>query len=151
MDQQEYQRQFAPIEDKLTAITWTTPRRVFMTCESEDSLVVNTFLFNTCRFRFTIVTAIDTDHTFELLYHFGDDRNGCVVTVKAVIRDRTKPRIQSLTPVIPGAEWIEREIHDLYGVDFINHPNLKRLILADDWPDGVYPLRKDNKHEEVPL
>jgi Ni,Fe-hydrogenase III component G len=86
-----------------------------------------------------------------VLYHFCDDRRGYVVTVKALIRDKIKPQIQSLAPVIPGAEWIEREVHDLYGIDFINHPNLRRLILSDDWPEGVYPLRKDNKNEEVSL
>jgi Ni,Fe-hydrogenase III component G len=151
MDQQEYQSQFAAIEEKLKDITWTTDRRVFLMCESEDSLAINTFLFQTCKLRFTIVTAIDADHTFEVLYHFCDDRQGYVVTVKALIRDKIKPQIQSLAPVIPGAEWIEREVHDLYGIDFINHPNLRRLILSDDWPEGVYPLRKDNKHEEVSI
>jgi Ni,Fe-hydrogenase III component G len=44
---------------------------------------------------------------------------------------------------VAAAEWIEREIHDILGIDFKNHPNLKRLILFDDWPEGVYPLRKD--------
>jgi formate hydrogenlyase subunit 5 len=46
---------------------------------------------------------------------------------------------------MPAAEWIEREIQDLLGIRFDGHPNPKRLILADDWPEGVYPLRKDFK------
>ena len=48
-----------------------------------------------------------------------------------------------ITPLIPGAEWIEREMHDILGITFRNHPNMRRLILSDDWPEGVYPLRKD--------
>ena len=47
--------------------------------------------------------------------------------------------------LIPGAEWIEREMHDLYGINFKNHPRLERLILADDWPEGNYPLRKEKQ------
>ncbi|MHA1469845.1 MAG: NADH-quinone oxidoreductase subunit C, partial [Candidatus Asgardarchaeia archaeon] len=43
-----------------------------------------------------------------------------------------------------------REIHDVLGIDFKNHPNLERLILADDWPEGVYPLRKEYKHDIRP-
>jgi Ni,Fe-hydrogenase III component G len=68
-----------------------------------------------------------------------------VVTVKAFIRDRENPAIESIAPFLPGAEWIEREVHDELGIDFKNHPDLRRLILADDWPEGVYPLRKEVK------
>jgi Ni,Fe-hydrogenase III component G len=95
--------------------------------------------------RFVIVTGIDADNYFEILYHFSYDQLGCMVTVKAFIRDRENPAIESITPFLPAAEWIEREIHDELGIDFKNHPNLRRLILADDWPDGVYPLRKEAK------
>jgi len=77
------------------------------------------------------------------LHHFSDDASGTVVTVKAFIRDRDKPEIDSITPLIPAAEWIEREMRDLLGITFRNHPNPQRLILEDDWPDGVYPLRKE--------
>jgi len=41
------------------------------------------------------------------------------------------------------AEWIEREIHEMFGVNFKGHPNLKHLLLKDDWPEGNYPLRRD--------
>jgi len=68
-----------------------------------------------------------------------------MITVKAFIHDREDPAIESITPFLPGAEWIEREVHDVFGIDFKNHPNLTRLILADDWPEGVYPERKDAK------
>jgi Ni,Fe-hydrogenase III component G len=72
-------------------------------------------------------------------------QTGCVINLRAFIRDREKPAIESITPFLPAAEWIEREIHDILGIDFKNHPNLKRLILADDWPEGVYPMRKEVK------
>ena len=114
-------------------------------CESENSLPVNKFLFEEVGARFCIETAIDSDTCFEIIYHYSYDQTGCVIHLKVFIRDRYKPVVESITPLIPAAEWIEREIHDLYGIDFKNHPRLERLILADNWPQGVYPMRKEVK------
>ena len=130
------------VKNRLISIEETTEKRLYLLCEAENAYVVNKFLFEDLSLRFVIVTGIDSDDCFEMLYHFSNDESGCVVTIKAFIRDREKPAIESITPFVPAAEWIEREIHDLLGIDFVNHPNLRRLILADDWPDGVYPLRK---------
>jgi NADH-quinone oxidoreductase subunit C len=116
---------------------------VFLPCESEQVYEVCRFLFQDLGLRFVISTGIDAQDCFEVLHHFSDDRSGCIVTVKAFVRDRATPEMDSITPLIPGAEWIEREMHDLLGIRFRNHPNLQRLILADDWPEGVYPLRKE--------
>ena len=149
MEQQVFTEQLAKIQDRLIGRHTTVDNRLYLLCESENSLAINEFLFKACGCRFTIVTCIDTDDCFEVLYHFSNDQTGQMVTVKAFVRDRTQPEIASITPLIPGAEWIEREMHDLYGVQFTGHPNMKRLILADDWPVGVYPLRKEKNHEEV--
>ncbi len=53
------------------------------------------------------------------------------------------PRIDSITPLIPGASWAEREFRDMIGVEPEGHPDPKRLVLPDDWPEGVHPLRRD--------
>ena len=142
MQQEELKNRLSEIKDKLTGIEETSERRLYLLCESENAYAVNKFLFEDLSLRFAIATGIDSDDCFEILYHFSNDESGCVVTVKAFIRDREKPEIGSITPILPGAEWIEREIHDLLGINFVNHPDLRRLILADDWPEGVYPLRK---------
>ena len=91
--------------------------------------------------RYVILTGVDTPDGIEVLYHFCFDEAGLVVTLK-VLLDKKHPKVDSITPIVKGAEWIEREIHELLGVDFTGHPNMKRLILADDWPEGVYPLRR---------
>jgi NADH-quinone oxidoreductase subunit C len=142
MQQEELKNRLSEIRDKLIGIEETTERRIYLLCEAENAYAVNKYLFEELSLRFVIVTGIDSDDCFEILYHFTNDESGCFVTVKAFIRDREKPAIESITPFVPGAEWIEREVHDILGINFLNHPNLKRLILADDWPEGVYPLRK---------
>jgi len=145
MQQEELKNRLSEVKDKLIGIEETTERRIYLLCEAENAYAVNKFLFKELSLRFVIVTGIDSDDCFEILYHFSNDESGCFVTVKAFIRDRENPAIESITPFVPAAEWIERELHDILGIDFMNHPNLRRLILADDWPDGVYPLRKEVK------
>ena len=145
MNQEELNNRLTEIKGNLTAIEQPADNRIWLTCEAEDSCAVNKFLFEDIGARFCIATGIDSDDCFEILYHYSYDQTGCVITIKALIHDRENPAIESITPFLPGAEWIEREIHDILGIDFKNHPNLRRLILADDWPEGVYPMRKEVK------
>ena len=143
MNQQELNDKLSEIEDRLIAIEQRPANRVFLLCEAEEIPAVNRFLFEEVPARFVIVTGLDSDDCFELLYHYSYDQTGCVITIDAFVRDRENPSVESIARMIPAAEWIEREIHDLLGVDFVNHPDMRRLILSDDWPEGVYPLRKD--------
>ena len=145
MNREELENKLSEIKGKLISIEQTTDNRIYLVCESKSSYVVNKFLFEDVKCRFVIVSGIDAEDSFEVLYHYAYDKLGLVITVKAIIRDRQKPAIESIAPFLPAAEWIEREIHDILGIDITNHPNLKRLILADDWPEGVYPLRKEVK------
>lgn len=145
MNQEELNNRLSEIKDKLINIEQTMDSRIFLLCEAENSFAVSKFLFQDLSLRFLIATGIDSEDCFEILYHFSNDQTGCIVTVKAFIRDRENPSIESITPFIPGAEWIERELYDILGIEIKNHPNMRRLILADDWPEGVYPLRKDFK------
>jgi len=143
MNQEELNNRLQEIEDKLTAIEQPADNRIWLTCEAENSYEINKFLFEEVPLRFVIATGIDSDDCFEVLYHYAYDETGCMITLKAFIRDRENPAIESIAPFLPAAEWVEREIHDILGIDFRNHPDMRRLILADDWPEGVYPLRKD--------
>ena len=59
-----------------------------------------------------------------------------------VLLSSEAPEVESISPIVKGAQWIEREIQDILGVKFLNHPDPRRFILADDWPEGVYPYRK---------
>jgi Ni,Fe-hydrogenase III component G len=145
MNQEELNNRLSEIKDKLIDIVQTNDVRIYLLCEAENSFDVNKFVYKDLGLRFLIVTGIDSEDCFEVLYHFSNDETGCMVTVKAFIRDRNKPSIESVCSIIPAAEWIEREVQDILGIEIKNHPNMRRLILADDWPEGVYPLRKDYK------
>lgn len=143
MKQEECESRLSKIESMLIRIEHPAPNRVYLLCEAENVYTICMYLFDQLKLRFVISTGLDAEDCFEVLHHFCNDESGCVVTVKAFIRDRQNPEIESITPLIPGAEWIEREIHDILGITFTNHPNLQRLILHDGWPEGVYPLRKE--------
>ena len=78
----------------------------------------------------------------EILYHFVIEEINLLISFMVKL-DKSDLRIDSLVPVFEAANWIEREIHEMLGVDFKGHPDLRRLLLPDDWPECVYPLRKD--------
>ncbi|MCK4751883.1 MAG: NADH-quinone oxidoreductase subunit C [Planctomycetes bacterium] len=145
MNQEELKNKISEIKDKLESIEQPLENRMYLTCKAENNYDISKFLFEDVKARFVTVTGIDAEHCFEVLYHFSYDQTSCVITVKAIISDRENPSIESITSILPAAEWIEREIHDVLGIDFKNHPNMRRLILSDDWPEGVYPLRKEIK------
>ncbi|WP_442902970.1 hydrogenase large subunit [Gilliamella sp. wkB108] len=66
----------------------------------------------------------------------------CWVVVKALV-DPVSAEFPSVTPLVPAAVWGEREVRDMYGLTPVGIPDARRLVLPDDWPDDLYPLRKD--------
>jgi NADH:ubiquinone oxidoreductase subunit C len=83
------------------------------------------------------ITGQDTSSEIELLYHFWDGRG---LTLRTSL-PRERPHIATLTDLIPGAAFYEREVSELLGVTFDGHPDPRALLLPDDW-DGEPPLRK---------
>ena len=117
-------------------------KRVYVTIKKEILPKIARYLFNDVRARFVIASGVDTRKAIEILYHFSIDEIGLIVSLR-VILDKSNLEVESLVSIMKCAEWIEREIHELLGVNFKGHPNLKHLLLKDDWPEGNYPLRKD--------
>jgi NADH-quinone oxidoreductase subunit C len=112
--------------------------------EPESLLQVASFLKESSDLDFSFLTAISAvdyvDH-FELVYHLLSMRQNHSVVLKTRRYGRDKPVVDSLTPVWKGANLQEREIWDLMGVHFEGHPNMKRILLWEDFPG--HPLRKD--------
>jgi Ni,Fe-hydrogenase III component G len=137
----------AHLGERLLSVEQTSPDNIFGTIRPQDVPDVVRILWNDMNGRWCVITGIDVVGGIELLYHFVFDSAHTVVTMKTQV-PKPFPEIESVTPMIPAAEWIEREIADLLGVKFRNHPKPERLILSDDWPEGVYPLRKDDKPKD---
>ena len=94
--------------------------------------------------RLSAITAVDwypLEPRFEVVYFLHSmERRGERVRLKCRVHGENA-EIGSVTSVWQGANWYEREVFDLFGIRFQNHPNLTRIMMPDDW-DG-YPLRKD--------
>jgi NADH-quinone oxidoreductase subunit C len=93
----------------------------------------------------TDLTAVDmlrmrTSPRFDVVAHLYSIPNRRRLRMKAGFDDGEP--VPSLVPVWNGANWLEREAYDMFGVVFEGHPNLRRMLLADDWDEG-HPLRKD--------
>jgi len=93
----------------------------------------------------TTITAIDVGEDIEVLYHFFCQ--GLTLSLRTFV-PKANPVIDTITPIMPGAILYEREIQGLLGLKVKEHPDPRRLVLPEDWEEGVYPLRKDYKVKE---
>jgi len=133
------------LNDKIIDFNQRSDTRVYIRIKPKDIKEVADFLFNKLDLRFVTASGFDTFNGFEIVYHFSFDEKGQVISVKTLLEDRQNPKIDSIAPLFKAAEWIEREMHELLGIEFIGHPDLKHLLLPDDWPEGKYPLRKEKQ------
>jgi len=88
------------------------------------------------------VTGIDwpARNLIEIVYHLFSLQNRHQIVLK-VETDRARPSVPSVQGVWKAANWLEREVFDMLGVIFVGHPDMRRILLPDDWIG--YPLRKD--------
>jgi NADH-quinone oxidoreductase subunit C len=94
------------------------------------------------------VTGIDNGaetKTMEVVYNLYSIPFNHQLMVKVVL-PREKPEIDSVASIWRGADWYEREVFDMFGIKFMGHPDLRRILMPADW-EG-FPLRKDFKHQE---
>jgi NADH-quinone oxidoreductase subunit C len=117
--------------------------RAYIDIYPKDIVEFTQYLFKDMGLRFNIATAVDDFDALEILYHFSDDPSGHVISLRAILTDKSDPHIDTITKITRSAWWIEREIHELFGIHFNGNEDLRPLLLPDDWPSGVYPLRKD--------
>ncbi len=86
-------------------------------------------------------TAVDFSSHFMMYYHLESTKFRHQLVVKTKIEDRENPVIDSVCDVWIGAEYHEREMFDLFGIHFTNHPDLRKIFLDNDWVG--FPMRKD--------
>jgi NADH:ubiquinone oxidoreductase subunit C len=121
------------IEVRLTSV-----RRILATVAPENYFRFVGFLKDSGVSHVIAITCIDMCRNVEVLLHLG---RKTIVTVR-VLLSTEKPEIDSLASILPGVVIHEREIHEMMGINIKNSPDLSRFLLSEDWPEGVYPLRK---------
>ena len=87
------------------------------------------------------LTCIDWKTHLTMVYHLESTQHRHIIVIKSRL-DRSRADIETVSQLWRTAEFHEREVYELFGVNFLNHPDLRLLILPDDW-EGKYPLRKD--------
>ncbi len=90
-------------------------------------------------------TAVDRTPNLEMVYHLNSTTHRHDMVLKVVLEDRENPEIHSVNELWKAAELYENEIYDMFGIRFTGHPNLRRIMLGDEWPG--FPLRKDYKDD----
>ena len=123
-------------------------RRVYITVNKEEIPRICRFMYEDLGGRFVIASGVDTRSGVEILYHFMFPEEHQLITVKTKVK-KPSPEIESIATFLTAANWIEREIFDILGVVFTNHPDPRRILMADEWPEGVYPYRRDFKEPEL--
>jgi Ni,Fe-hydrogenase III component G len=116
-------------------------KRIIITIKPGSIIQIATYLYKTEGFRFIIASALHTKRGFEIHYHFSKDAVGLILNIHVVL-DIENPEIESLSNLFNASNWIEREMHELFGINFRNHPNQEKLISEGNWAEGVYPMRK---------
>jgi NADH:ubiquinone oxidoreductase subunit C len=131
-------------KDDIIEVFDKSPKRVYIEIKPEAIVKIASYIFKDLGARFNIASGVDVRYHMEILYHFILEEINLLISLRVKLQ-KPKLEIDSLAPIFEGANWIEREIHELLGINFKGHPDLRRLLLSDEWPQGVYPLRRDYK------
>lgn len=126
--------------------------RLFVFVERTALKAICRYIFRDLDARYIISIGAD-DRPFSGMFLIGHDfafdKDHVLCSVLTLLLT-DNPKVDSISDVVPAANWAEREIRDLVGIEPVGHPYLKRLVLPDGWPDGVHPLRKDVAWNHVP-
>ena len=131
--------------DVVTEVHQCESRRGIVRVDPARTVEAATRIFAMDGSRLATATGIEVRDGIDILYHWCFEPAGVVVTLKALAA-RPDLAIDSIADVVAAANWIEREMSELMGIEFVGHPDMRRLLLSSEhWPEGVYPLRKDFK------
>ncbi len=92
------------------------------------------------------LTAVDRKESFEVVYNLFSYRHSHSIVLKVITPHDDAPKVPTLEGVWPIANWLEREVFDLFGIVFDGHSDMRRIMMPEDWPGN--PLRKDYKEAE---
>ncbi len=144
MEREEVKKRIAERFGGKVQIAERSEKRVYIYAENEIWVDLASFLFNDLDARFDTGVGIDDRDGVEVMFFFPFDREGYYVTVKTFAK-KPYPELDSISPVIPGAKWIEQEIFEMYEVNFRNHPDLRPVLRSDTRPADFYPHKREIK------
>ena len=130
------------VEDKIFNII-DKKRRFYFDVKNEDLRDIVEILYTEIGCRLSTATGMEMEHGLEILYHFSDDETGQYYCPRVIMTDKSKPEVNSIVPIVKGAEWIEREIFDFWGVNFIDHPRMEKLLTLNHPENLDKPLRME--------
>jgi Ni,Fe-hydrogenase III large subunit/Ni,Fe-hydrogenase III component G len=122
------------------------------TVAASDLRDVALFIHEGLDARFVISVGTDCrpmGQGFRVDHIFSQDRRRTWMVLRA-FTGADDPKVPSITPVVRAAAWAEREFQDLLGIEAVGHPDPRRLVLADDWPAALHPLRRDVPYDIHP-
>ncbi len=109
--------------------------RLYFTVDNSQLHEVVSYLFKSLGCRLSTATAMEMYRGIEVLYHFSHDPSGQYFCPRVVMSDKDHPQMHSIAPIVKGAEWIEREMSEYWGITFQDHPRPEPL-LTKDHPKG---------------
>jgi len=128
------------LKEKIITVEVPRERRIFAYIKLEALKESIKFLKDMGFKHLSTITGVDMEDGIELIYHLALD--GSIELSLRLKVQKDDPRVPTITDIIPGAILYEREVHDMFGVNFEGHPDLSPLILPEKWPRNIYPLRK---------
>jgi len=138
--------------EDLTRMEERAPGKLSLTVQPKVVRALAAYLFTEIDCRYVVSAGLDRregSQEFAVVHFFARDPERIAIDVN-VFLDGGNPQVDSITPVVPAANWAEREFAELLGITPLGHPDPRKLVLADDWPTGMHPLRKDFPHDLRP-
>jgi NADH:ubiquinone oxidoreductase subunit C len=135
-------------EDSIVETKVPRERRIFIRIEQKALKPALSFMKDKFNITFiSTISGVDLENDIELLYHLVYE--GSISISLGVKVSKNNLVIPTITDILPGAILYEREVHEMFGVFFEGHPDLSLMLLPENWPEGVYPLRKEYSLEEL--
>ena len=126
--------------------------RLFLYIRKDKIRDLVRYVFRDLDARYVISIGMDDrphSGTFLVAHNFAFDKDHVLLSL-LVNLPAEYPKIDTISDIVPGANWAEREMRDLVGIEAVGCPNMKRLVLPDGWPENCHPLRKDVPWNFVP-
>jgi len=130
--------------DAILVVKRKSDQRIYVDISPDKLIDASHLMLEQLEARLQIATGIETSKGLEVMYHWALDTEGIIITLRVLV-NHDSPELDSIAPMYPAAEWIEREMWELLGIHFKGHPDLRHLLLADDWPEGNYPMRRNHE------